>query len=358
MNKVIAGDYKGQGLMIQKGVVVITLPMFKVVAINRRSVRSYYVIEGKKRRVYIEFWDGKASVLDVNDRYFGVLMTQLLNLPRSSNEKAVLLLSQYKPHRARNIFLSILIFFVVFCICINIAELIYPTVDGQIQLSFFASLLCLVIPVVAAIYLPSFIPSLIKMGISYTKKKFESNKTQKEYENLSEVEKWKLEKEAPFQPANACEHAEAFAEKPTTAPIDTQKIIQQENEWRREQQGLSSAEYELQKIDHMEGHQFEYWCAQLLKRNGFDEADVTQGSGDQGVDIVAVKDDIRYAVQCKCYSSDLGNKPIQEVNTGKIIYRCQIGAVMTNRYFTAGAKAAAEATGVLLWDRDKLKDMI
>lgn len=105
-------------------------------------------------------------------------------------------------------------------------------------------------------------------------------------------------------------------------------------------------------IDYMEGHQFEYWCADLLRKIGFQNVEVTQGSGDQGVDILAVKDGIKYAIQCKCYSSDLGNKPIQEINTGKMIYHCQIGAVMTNRKFTAGGKEAAQATGVLLWDRD------
>lgn len=109
---------------------------------------------------------------------------------------------------------------------------------------------------------------------------------------------------------------------------------------------------ELEKIDIMEGHQFEYWCADLLKKIGFQSVEVTQGSGDQGVDILAVKDGVKYAIQCKCYSSDLGNKPVQEVNTGRAIYHCQIGTVMTNRCFTAGGKEAAEATGVLLWDRD------
>lgn len=116
--------------------------------------------------------------------------------------------------------------------------------------------------------------------------------------------------------------------------------------------------HELSKVDCMEGHAFEYWCAELLETVGFSDVEVTQGSGDQGVDVIAVKDGIRYAIQCKCYASDLGNKPIQEVNTGKSIYHCQIGAVMTNRYFTAGAKEAAEATGILLWDRDKLKEML
>lgn len=145
----------------------------------------------------------------------------------------------------------------------------------------------------------------------------------------------------------------------SSAPsLDYNKIIDGEEKWRKEQSGLSDVDYEMAKVDSMEGHAFERWCAELLKKNGFESVEVTQGSGDQGVDVLAKKDSIKYAIQCKCYSKDLGNKPVQEVNAGKMIYHCQIGAVMTNRYFTQGGKAAAEATGVILWDRDRLKDMI
>lgn len=112
------------------------------------------------------------------------------------------------------------------------------------------------------------------------------------------------------------------------------------------------------EIDKMDGHEFEYWCADLLRKNGFSDVKVTQGSGDQGVDVLAKKDGIKYAIQCKCYSSDLSNKPVQEVNAGKTIYHCHVGAVMTNRFFTSGAKEAAEATGVLLWDRNKLTEFL
>lgn len=115
---------------------------------------------------------------------------------------------------------------------------------------------------------------------------------------------------------------------------------------------------EIEAVDFMDGHTFEYWCADLLKKNGFINVEVTQGSGDQGVDILAQKDGIKYAIQCKCYSSDLGNTPVQEVSAGKSIYRCHIGAVMTNRFFTPGATVAADATGTLLWDRNTLKKFI
>ena len=38
-------------------------------------------------------------------------------------------------------------------------------------------------------------------------------------------------------------------------------------------------------MDLMEGHEFEYYCAELLKDNGFQEVEVTKGSGDYGIDI-------------------------------------------------------------------------
>ena len=107
-------------------------------------------------------------------------------------------------------------------------------------------------------------------------------------------------------------------------------------------------------IDGMEGHQFEYWCADLLKKNGFSDVKVTPGSNDQGVDILATKEEIKYAFQCKNYSSAVGNTPVQEIHAGKEFYKCHIGVVMTNNYFTKSAKELASETGVLLWDRDKL----
>ena len=111
-------------------------------------------------------------------------------------------------------------------------------------------------------------------------------------------------------------------------------------------------------IDGMEGHDFEYWCADLLRRNGFVQVNVTRGSGDQGVDVIAVKDGKKYALQCKRYNQKLGNKPVQEVHAGKTIYGCNIAVVMTNNYFPDGGKEAARALGVELWDRDVLSAML
>ena len=110
--------------------------------------------------------------------------------------------------------------------------------------------------------------------------------------------------------------------------------------------------------DTMEGHDFEFFCAKLLRLNGYQNVDVTRGSGDQGIDILAEKEGIKYGIQCKCYSSDIGNKAVQEAFAGKTYYGCHVAAVLTNRHFTRSAKALADSNHVLLWDREKLEELI
>lgn len=114
----------------------------------------------------------------------------------------------------------------------------------------------------------------------------------------------------------------------------------------------------LLSVDLMSGSDFENYCAGILRRIGYYDVTVTPASGDQGVDIIATKDGVKYAIQCKCYSSDLGNTPVQEVLAGKKFYDCHVGVVLTNRFFTPGAKALATKVGVLLWNRDTLTSMI
>lgn len=52
----------------------------------------------------------------------------------------------------------------------------------------------------------------------------------------------------------------------------------------------------------MEGHKFERLCASPLRANGYTGVEATSGSGDQGVDVVAERDGVRYGIQCKHYS--------------------------------------------------------
>lgn len=115
---------------------------------------------------------------------------------------------------------------------------------------------------------------------------------------------------------------------------------------------------DLSEIDSMEGHDFEYWCAELLRRNGFNKITVTRGSGDDGIDIIAFYDGLKYGIQCKRSDSRIGNKAVQEAYTGKTVYGCHVAAVLTNNYFTSSAVNTAEKTGVLLWNRDWISSKI
>ncbi|MCI6812983.1 MAG: restriction endonuclease [Lachnospiraceae bacterium] len=113
----------------------------------------------------------------------------------------------------------------------------------------------------------------------------------------------------------------------------------------------------VKAFDGLEGHEFEYYCADLLQNNGFTEVEVTKGSGDYGVDILAQKEGVTYAIQCKCYSSPIGVKAVQEAYAGRDYYDRMVGAVLTNQYFTASAVEAAKKLKILLWDRDYLEMM-
>lgn len=112
------------------------------------------------------------------------------------------------------------------------------------------------------------------------------------------------------------------------------------------------------EMDDMEGHDFEYFCAGLLEKAGFLEVEVTKGSGDYGADILAEKDGVTYAIQCKCYQSPIGVKAVQEAYAGRDYYDRMVGAVLTNQYFTAPAVEAAKKLKILLWDRGYLERMM
>lgn len=115
---------------------------------------------------------------------------------------------------------------------------------------------------------------------------------------------------------------------------------------------------DLNEVDNMTGLEFEYFTADLLSRLGYTRISVTKASGDQGIDVIAHKDGLSYAIQCKHYSGNLGNSAVQEAYAGKAYYGCFYAVVCTNSYFTAGAKELAASTGVLLWDRSTLQEML
>ena len=116
--------------------------------------------------------------------------------------------------------------------------------------------------------------------------------------------------------------------------------------------------YADDELDEMEGLDFEYYCAELLRNRGFIEVEVTKSSGDYGIDILAEKEGVTYAIQCKRYNGPVGVKAVQEAYAGRDFYDRMVGCVLTNQYFTQPAVDAAQKLKILLWDRDYLEEMI
>lgn len=115
--------------------------------------------------------------------------------------------------------------------------------------------------------------------------------------------------------------------------------------------------YTIDDIDLMTGAEFEEFIALLFKKMGY-SSQVTKQSGDQGIDVIAIKNNTRIGIQAKCYSNTVGNAAIQEAVAGKSFYNCDKTVVVTNNYFTTAAIELAQVNNVILWNRDLLKEKI
>jgi restriction system protein len=113
----------------------------------------------------------------------------------------------------------------------------------------------------------------------------------------------------------------------------------------------------LDDVDNMPGREFEHYVARLMQHRGF-RTTVTRGSNDFGVDIVAQKDGVNYAIQCKRYSSNLDRTAVSDAVAGKLHYGCSEAVVVTNSRFTAGAQELARSTRCVLVDRDTLSQWV
>ena len=139
------------------------------------------------------------------------------------------------------------------------------------------------------------------------------------------------------------------------------------NELNKTVEKLKSQEQEIKKsidtksleyVDQLEGLEFEEYIRKLLIKLGYTNVEKTKASGDFGIDILAEKDNVTYAIQCKLYSNKLGIDCVQEAYSGKKHYDKNIAVVITNSNFTQSAIDLAKDTGVVLWDRQVLDGML
>lgn len=102
---------------------------------------------------------------------------------------------------------------------------------------------------------------------------------------------------------------------------------------------------------------FERLCKEELERQGF-RAQLTLVTGDHGADIIAERNRLRIAIQCKKYAGTVGNKAVQEIVAASRHYRCGIGIVVSTGDYTRGARQLAATNDVLLLHVSDLQDLL
>ena len=127
--------------------------------------------------------------------------------------------------------------------------------------------------------------------------------------------------------------------------------------WRSRREETRYRALKLADVDNMNPYEFEHYVAKLMTHRGY-RAEVTHSSGDSGVDIVAAKEKVRYAVQVKRHKGGVSRRAVSDAVAGAALYKCNAAMVVTNSYFTDGAKQLAEANGCRLIDRDVLAQWI
>lgn len=101
--------------------------------------------------------------------------------------------------------------------------------------------------------------------------------------------------------------------------------------------------------------QYENHCALLLQDAGWQVK--TTPMNDQGVDVLAELRGVRAAVQCKKYTSRVGNKAVQEITAGKAHYGAHVAVVVCPMGYTRSAIELARTNGVLLIHHSQLSGL-
>lgn len=110
-------------------------------------------------------------------------------------------------------------------------------------------------------------------------------------------------------------------------------------------------------MNSLDGVEFENYLMGVFKAAGYDVCG-TPTTGDQGADIILTKSGVKIAVQAKRFTSNVGNKAVQEVVSARQYYSCNEAWVVTNSKFTKAAMDLAHKCKVRLIDGQELDELV
>ncbi len=105
--------------------------------------------------------------------------------------------------------------------------------------------------------------------------------------------------------------------------------------------------------DNITPQEYEQLTAAIFQNSGWN-AQLTPSGADHGVDVIAEKEGIKVAIQCKLYKNKVGNKAVQEAIAGREFYQTDYAAVVSNAQYTRPAMQLADSANVFLLHHDMI----
>ena len=123
-----------------------------------------------------------------------------------------------------------------------------------------------------------------------------------------------------------------------------------------EHMGIVGSSFSDADVSSLDGVEYEAFCGEILEQEGW-QVQRTPATGDHGVDLIAEKTGRRIAIQCKKYSTPVGNKAVQEAYSGMKFFDAEEAVVVTNSTFTQAAQVLANKLSVALKHHDELRGL-
>lgn len=105
----------------------------------------------------------------------------------------------------------------------------------------------------------------------------------------------------------------------------------------------------------MDGTEFEHWVGELFRRAGF-RVEITQPSGDHGVDLWVSTEGCLIAVQCKRWDGSVGEPVVRDLYGAMMAGKAQWGCVVTTGSFTGQAELFSADKPLYLMALDSLME--
>ena len=112
----------------------------------------------------------------------------------------------------------------------------------------------------------------------------------------------------------------------------------------------------IDKLQKMSGLEFEEFVAGLFRARGY-AVEITQGTGDHGIDLLMRKDKQFIAVQCKRWNAPVGESVIRDFLGSIIGIGANLGYVVASSTFTSRAYSFAQEKPIKLIDLDGLLEL-